>query len=86
MECYCNLNHGTERRIIDDMSEIDVQLQKQTSEVSAIEMMQEADIIKKTLEQNTRSNQENEGRIREHFKMANHMFEYLEHFSYNQLF
>ena len=34
----------------------------------------------------TRSNQENEGRIREHFKMANHMFEYLEHFSYNQLF
>ena len=47
MECYCNLNHGTERRIIDDMSEIDVQLQKQTSEVSAIEMMQEADIIKK---------------------------------------
>lgn len=61
MECYCNLNHGTERRIIDDMSEIDVQLQKQTSEVSVIEMMQEADIIKKTLEQNTntRSNQEN---------------------------
>lgn len=59
MECYCNLNHRTERRIIDDMSEIDVQLQKQTSEVSAIEMMQEADIIKKTLEQNTRSNQEN---------------------------
>lgn len=59
MEFYCNLNHGTERRIIDDMSEIDVQLQKQTSEVSAIEMMQEADIIKKTLEQNTRSNQEN---------------------------
>ena len=53
------MNHGTERRIIDDMSEIDVQLQKQTSEVSAIEMMQEADIIKKTLEQNTRSNQEN---------------------------
>ena len=48
MECYCNLNHGTERRIIDDMSEIDVQLQKQTSEVSAIEMTQEADIIKKT--------------------------------------
>lgn len=43
------------------MSELDVQLQKQTSEVSVIEMMQEADIIKKTLEQNTntRSNQEN---------------------------
>lgn len=59
MECYYNLNHGTERRIIDDMSELDVQLQKQTSEVSVIEMMQEADITKKTLEQNTRSNQEN---------------------------
>ena len=59
MECYCNLNLGKERRITDDMSEIDVQLQKQTSEVSVIEMMQEADIIKKTLEQNTRSNQEN---------------------------
>ena len=59
MECYCNLNLGKERRITDDMSEVDVQLQKQTSEVSVIEMMQEADIIKKTLEQNTRSNQEN---------------------------
>ena len=47
--------------IMDDVSELDVQLQKQTSEVSVIEMMQEADIIKKTLEQNTntRSNQEN---------------------------
>ncbi len=41
------------------MSEVDVQLQKQTSEVSVIEMMQEADMIKKTLEQNTKSNQEN---------------------------
>ncbi len=41
------------------MSELDVQLQKQTSEVSVIEMMQEADTIKKTLEQKTRSNQEN---------------------------
>ena len=59
MECYCNLNLGKERRITDDMSEVDVQLQKQTSGVSVIEMMQEADIIKKTLEQNTRSNQEN---------------------------
>ena len=59
MECYCNLNHGTERRIIDDMSELDVQLQKLTSEVSVIEMMQEADSTEKTLEQNTRSNQEN---------------------------
>lgn len=59
MECYCNLNLGKERRITDDMSEVDVQLQKQTSEVSVIEMMQEADMIKKTLEQNTKSNQEN---------------------------
>ena len=59
MECYCNLNLGKERRITDDMSEVDVQLQKQTSEVSVIEIMQEADMIKKTLEQNTKSNQEN---------------------------
>ena len=53
------MNLGKERRIMDDVSELDVQLQKQTSEVSVIEMMQEADIIKKTLEQNTKSNQEN---------------------------
>ena len=59
MECYCNLNHGTERRIIDDISELDVQLKKLTSEVSVIEMMQEADSTNKTLEPNTRSNQEN---------------------------
>ena len=31
----------------------------------------------------TISNQENVGRIREHFKMANHMFEYLERSSYH---
>ena len=34
----------------------------------------------------TRSNQENVGKIREHFKIANHMFEYLEQSSYNQEF
>lgn len=40
------------------MSELDIQLQEQTSEVSVSEMMQEADSIKKVLEQNTKNNQE----------------------------
>ena len=51
-------NHGVERRFTDDMSELDIQLQEQTSEVSVSEMMQEADSIKKVLEQNTKNNQE----------------------------
>ena len=40
------------------MSELDIQLQEQTSEVSVSEMMQEVDSIKKVLEQNTKNNQE----------------------------
>lgn len=41
------------------MSELDIKLQQETSEVSVTEMMQEADSIKKALEQDTRNNQEN---------------------------
>ena len=38
-----------ERRFTDDMSELDVELQKQTADVSIIEMMREADSMQVAL-------------------------------------
>ena len=59
MEIWNWYRNGEERRLTDDMSELDIKLQQETSEVSVTEMMQEADSIKKALEQDTRNNQEN---------------------------
>ena len=41
------------------MSKLDIKLQQETSGVSVIEMMKEADSIKKELERDTRDNEEN---------------------------
>jgi len=43
MECYRKSRFGEERRLIDDMSELDIELQNQTADVSIKEMMQIAD-------------------------------------------
>jgi len=43
MECYRKSQFGEERRLTDDMSELDIQLQNQTADVSIKEMMQLAD-------------------------------------------
>ena len=45
------LNYGEERRFVDDISELDIELQKQTQDVSAVEMMEELDNIKSQLQQ-----------------------------------
>lgn len=45
------LNYGEERRFVDDISEMDIELQKQTQAVSAVEMMEELDKIKSQLQQ-----------------------------------
>lgn len=49
-------NHGEERRFIDDMSELDIELQKQTIDVSVTEMMQEVDNMQKYLKNEKNSN------------------------------
>ena len=49
MEHQKNQNHGIERRYTDDLSELDIQLQQQTSDVSITEMMQETEQLEKAI-------------------------------------
>ena len=59
MEVQNIQNHGVERRFTDDMSELDIELQKQTSDVSITEMMQEANDMQVTLGAKTPKTNEN---------------------------
>lgn len=43
MGCYIKKKFGEKRRFTDDMSELDIELQKQTADISITEMMQDAD-------------------------------------------
>ena len=55
-------NYGEERRFIDDMSDIDIELQKQTKDVSTDEIMQEVDNIQAVLRKERDDTQENKTR------------------------
>lgn len=45
------MNYGEERRFVDDISEWDIELQKQTQDVSQVEIMGELYNIKSQLQQ-----------------------------------
>lgn len=53
------MNNGEERKFTDDMSELDIELQKQTADVSITEMMQEADSMQVALSSKEPRTEEN---------------------------